>query len=164
MIKKALAPIVDNDSRILILGTIPGERSIALQQYYGNKGNHFWKILYLVLGEQFSADYNNRKALVKKHKIALWNTLASCEREGSRDDKIKNPVVNDFELFYKSYPNIHYVFFESLSAARFYREYAYISKHILYQTLPSTSGLNAGMPYSEKLRQWYSITDFLEVL
>jgi hypoxanthine-DNA glycosylase len=161
MVKFALSPLAYPDSRILILGTMPGERSIALQHYYGNRGNHFWKILYSVLDEPFSIDYDNRKSLLKKHKIALWNTLASCEREGSRDAKITNAVVNDFEAFYKAYPGIRYVFFESMAAARLYQEYAFKKERIVYTTLPSTSGLNAGIPYDEKLRQWSQLRNAL---
>jgi hypoxanthine-DNA glycosylase len=154
MLKFALPPLVHPDSRILILGTMPGERSIALQQYYGNKGNHFWKILYTVLNETFSNAYEDRKSLLKKHKIALWNTLASCEREGSRDDKITNATVNDFEAFYKAYPRIQFVFFESMAAAKLYQQYAYKKEQLIYTTLPSTSALNARIPLEEKIHQW----------
>lgn len=161
MQKHALSPLVSPKSKILILGTMPGEKSIGLQQYYGNRGNHFWKILFTVLEESFSNDYEARKALLTKYDIALWNTLASCEREGSRDDKIKNPLVNDFKSFFETYPNIRYVFFESITAARLYAKFAFKSERVQYRTLPSTSGLNAGMSFDEKVEQWKRLKESL---
>lgn len=161
MRKSSLSPLVSPASKLLILGTMPGEKSIKLQQYYGNRGNHFWKILFAVLEETFSNDYEARKALLLKYDIALWNTLASCEREGSRDDKIKKPLVNNFENFFETYPNIGYVFFESISAARLYAKFAYKSERIQYRTLPSTSGLNAGMSFDEKMELWKQLKEFL---
>ena len=161
MRKCALLPLVSPKSKILILGTMPGEKSIQLQQYYGNRGNQFWKILFAVLDEPFSNDYEAKKELLSKYNIALWNTLASCEREGSRDDKIKSPIVNDFEHFFSIYPNIEYVFFESIAAARFYAKFAFKSDKVQYMTLPSTSGLNAGMSFEEKLEQWKKLKEYL---
>lgn len=160
-VKYALPPIVHDDSKILILGTMPGDQSIALQQYYGNKGNQFWKILFAIFDEVFTSDYVVRQALLRRHKIALWNTLASCEREGSSDSKIRNITVNDFRSFFDIYPNITHVFFESIAASKFYAKYAHESADITYMTLPSTSGLNSYMSYERKLAQWQSIKDVL---
>lgn len=153
MQKFALPPLIDHSSKILILGTMPGDQSIAKQQYYGNKGNHFWKIIFTIFEESYSSSYEDRKLLLKKNGIALWNVLASCHREGSSDSKIKHEVVNDFERLHLQYPNIKYIFFESKSAAQYYKKYA-TPLAIYYQTLPSTSGLNAGTSMAEKIEQW----------
>jgi len=99
MYRKALLPIIEKSSRILILGTMPGEQSIAKQQYYGNPSNQFWKILFTIFNEDFSLSYEDRKALLSKHKIALWNVLASCQRQGSSDAKIIEEVPNDLDKF-----------------------------------------------------------------
>lgn len=154
MLKSALHPLTDNSTRILILGTMPGDQSIAKQQYYGNKGNHFWKIIFTIFNENYSASYEDRKALLKKHKIGLWNVLAFCVREGSSDSKIMNEEINDFASFHIQYPNIQYVFFESKSAAKFYNKYAAPQKGISYHILPSTSGLNAGTSFIKKVEMW----------
>nr|WP_315248174.1 DNA-deoxyinosine glycosylase [uncultured Flavobacterium sp.] len=154
MYKTALHPLVDDSSRILILGTMPGDQSIAKQQYYGNKGNHFWRILFTVFNENYSESYDDRKAFLKKHKIALWNVLASCIREGSSDSKISNEAINDFTNFHIQYPNIKNVFFESKSAAKFYHKYLQSQTDISYHILPSTSGLNAGLSFSQKVEMW----------
>ena len=159
MFKSALRPLVYNSTRILILGTMPGDQSIAKQQYYGNKGNHFWKIIFTIFNESYSASYEDRKALLKKHKIGLWNVLASCVREGSSDSKIMNEEINDFVKFHIQYPNIQYVFFESKSAAKFYHKYTTPQKGISYHILPSTSGLNAGTSFIQKVEMWKVIEE-----
>src|SRR5690606_33583368 len=101
--KKALLPLVHSDSQILILGTMPGAKSLESQQYYANSGNYFWRIIFSVLGQEWSSDYGKRKLLLKNYKVALWNVIAYCEREGSQDNKIKNEIANDFDVFFSEY-------------------------------------------------------------
>ena len=151
MYKLALPPLIDCSSKILILGTMPGDQSIAKQQYYGNKGNHFWKIIFVVFNEIYSASYEDRKQLLKKNGIALWNVLASCTREGSSDSKIKDESVNDFENLHLQYPNIKHIFFESKTAEKFYQKYVRPQNEITYHILPSTSGLNASVSMEKKI-------------
>lgn len=69
-------------SKVLILGTMPGVRSLQLQQYYGHSGNHFWRLLFALFNQPFSTDYQARVNLLLQHKIALWDVLSHCEREG----------------------------------------------------------------------------------
>lgn len=152
--KKAFDPIINEYSEILILGTMPGEKSLELQQYYGNRGNQFWKIMFTILKETFTFDYAKRKQLLLKNKIALWDVLQYCEREGSLDSKIKNEAANDFVAFYKRYPEIKNVFFSSKNAAQYYDKYVGRKEGINYIILPSPSGANASKPYIEKLDEW----------
>ena len=157
--KKALPPIVNGESTILILGTMPGEKSIARQQYYANPGNSFWKIIFKIFDEPFSPDYECRLELLKKHRIALWNVLSHCEREGSSDHKIRNEHPNDFEKFFDRYPNITRVYFESHAAARYYAKYAKMKEGIACVTLPSASGQNARMRFEEKCLRWKALCE-----
>jgi len=159
MQKFALPLLIDQTSKILILGTIPGDQSIAKQQYYGNNGNHFWKIVFTIFGENYNSNYEEKKQLLKTHGIALWNVLASCIREGSSDSKIKNEVVNDFEKLLCDYPNIRHIFFESKTAAKFYLKYMQPNNKIIYYTLPSTSGLNAWMTLEQKIESWKELAE-----
>lgn len=152
--KKAFDPIVTTSSRLLILGTMPGEKSLEISEYYGNRGNHFWRLLFTVLGEEFSFNYPDRLALLYKHNIALWDVLSSCEREGSLDNNIKNEVPNDFDYLYDLYPNITSVYFSSKNAEKYYRKYVGLREGIYYDTLPSPSGAYASKLYSEKLKEW----------
>lgn len=133
---------------------MPGEKSLELQQYYGNRGNHFWKLMFEVLQENFSADYNERVALLNKYNIAVWDVLLYCEREGSLDSNIKNETANDFLGFYSNYPNISHVFFSSKNAAKYYDKYVGRRNGIVYDILPSPSGANATKSYAEKLHEW----------
>lgn len=152
--KKAFPPLVNEKCKILILGTMPGEKSLELQQYYGNKGNQFWKLLFTLLNTEFTHDYDKRKALLEQHNIALWDVLEICEREGSLDSNIKNEASNDFESFYINYPNIKHVFFSSKNAAKYYDKYVGRKPDINYEILPSPSGANATKSFSEKLEEW----------
>ena len=152
--KKAFPPIIDNNSTILILGTMPGEKSLELQQYYGNRGNQFWKILFTIFGREFTHDYNEKKKLLADYGIAVWDVLEYCEREGSLDSRIKNEVPNDFEGFYKKHPQVKHVFFSSKNAAAYYDKYVGRREDVAYEILPSPSGANASMPVLGKLEVW----------
>jgi hypoxanthine-DNA glycosylase len=159
MYRKALLPIIEKSSRILILGTMPGEQSIAKQQYYGNPSNQFWKILFTIFNEDFSLSYEDRKALLSKHKIALWNVLSSCQRQGSSDAKIIGEVPNDLTNLLTQYPDIKHIFFESKTAFRYFEKYNTPLPHLSYLTLPSTSGLSAGMSKAAKTESWKIIAE-----
>lgn len=152
--KKAFEPVVTPTSRILILGTMPGEKSLEMQQYYGNRGNQFWKLMFEILEEPFSYNYNERINLLLKYNIALWDVLQYCEREGSLDSNIKNEAANDFASFYMCYPKIKQVYFTSKNAAKYYDKYVGRREDILYTILSSPSGANATKTYSEKLDDW----------
>lgn len=130
--KTAFEPIADAGSRILILGTMPGERSLQLQQYYGHAGNHFWKIMFSILEQPFSTDYAERIKLLKDHKIALWDVLQNCEGRGSSDNAIKNEIPNDFKAFYNQHKNIKSVLFASKKAEEFYTRYVIKSTDRIY--------------------------------
>lgn len=152
--KKAFPPLINSESKILILGTMPGEKSLELQEYYGNRGNQFWKLLFTMFGRELSHDYEEKKHLLLEHNIAVWDVLEYCERHGSLDSNIKNEKPNDFESFYKTYPSIRYVFFSSKNAAAYYDKYVGKREDIVYETLPSPSGANATMPFLQKLEEW----------
>lgn len=133
---------------------MPGEKSLELQQYYGNRGNQFWKLMFEILNEPFTTDYNHRINLLLKHNIALWDVLQFCEREGSLDSNIKNEAANDFASFYNFYPKIKHVYFTSKNAAKFYDKYVGRRPDIVYETLSSPSGANATKSFHEKLEDW----------
>lgn len=91
---KSFAPIVDEHSRILILGSMPGIKSLEQQEYYAHPQNRFWRLLALLLDEAVPQDYAAKQALLHKHHLALWDTLGYCERDGSLDSNIKNEAPN----------------------------------------------------------------------
>lgn len=153
-LKIAFPPIVNKNSRILILGTMPGDKSLKLQQYYGHAGNHFWKIIFNLFDQPFSKDYEIRKQLLLDNGIALWDVLKACECEGSSDNNILNEEANDFQSFYNMYPEIKTVFFGSQKAETFYNKYVLKSPNKSYYTLPSPSSANTWKTFEQKLDEW----------
>ncbi|MBF6608021.1 MAG: DNA-deoxyinosine glycosylase [Flavobacterium sp.] len=155
--KIALPPIIDAGRVILILGTMPGEKSIASQQYYANRGNQFWRLLFAVFDEPFSVNYDERLKFLQRNRIGLWNVLEKCNREGSSDNKIKNEHPNDLPSFFERWPNITHVYFESMAAAKFYAKYFEKSESMTYNVLPSTSGQYAVKNFEQKLAEWKTL-------
>jgi TDG/mug DNA glycosylase family protein len=100
-------PVVDGRSRLLILGSMPGAVSLKAHQYYGHPRNHFWPILYALFGGgEPDAEYERRLEFALSNRIALWDTLASCVREGSLDANIKDEVPNDIPGLLRRFPGI----------------------------------------------------------
>jgi hypoxanthine-DNA glycosylase len=160
--KIAFPPIADQASKILILGTMPGERSLELQQYYGNKQNQFWKLLFAITDRPFTNNYEERVALLKEKRVALWDVLSGCEREGSLDSKIRNATANDFDAFYKAHPNITTIFFSSKAAENYYIKMVGKKSGLEYFALPSPSGANASQSFAQKLQKWALINDYID--
>ncbi|WP_430613623.1 DNA-deoxyinosine glycosylase [Flavobacterium sp. JP2137] len=158
MIKHAFPPLVNARSRILILGTMPSEKSLEYQQYYGNKQNRFWTILFRVFQREFSEDYQRRKQLLVDFDLALWDVLECCERKGSLDSEIKAEKPNDIAALLKAYPQIKTIVFSSKNAEKFFSKYAERIPEIEYVTLPSPSGAYASMRLDEKIENWKIIT------
>lgn len=147
-------PITSKNANILILGTMPGTKSLELNQYYGHKQNNFWKFMFEILNEEFSNDYEKRKELLQKNKIALWDVLQFCDRVGSLDSAIKNEIANDFETFLESHSNIKTILFNGQKAAAFFKKYVYLKKEYHLITLPSSSPANASQSFHSKLDEW----------
>ena len=159
--KTAFEPIADKNSLILLLGTMPGEKSLQLQQYYGHKRNHFWKIIYAIFGQSVVENYDERVNFLRKNQIALWDVLSHCEREGSADSKIKKEIPNDFHSFFKNHSNIKTVFFASQKAEQFYTKFVGKDSVRNYYLLPSPSPANTWKTFDEKVDEWKKILDFV---
>jgi len=150
----SFAPITSANANILILGTIPGTKSLELNQYYGHKQNNFWKFMFEILNEEFSNDYEIRKKLLHKNNIALWDVLQFCDRIGSLDSAIKNEISNDFKAFLETHPNIKTILFNGQKAAAFFKKYVHLKKEYQFITLPSSSPANASQSFQSKLEEW----------
>ncbi|MDQ8013821.1 MAG: DNA-deoxyinosine glycosylase [Flavobacterium nitrogenifigens] len=157
----SFAPISSPNSKILILGTMPGTKSLELNQYYGHNQNNFWKFMFQILGEEFSNDYEIRKSLLIKNGIALWDVLQFCERVGSLDSAIKNEIANDFENFLETHPQIENILFNGQKAAAFFKKHVHLKKEYKTFTLPSTSPANASKAFQDKLNEWNVIKTLL---
>jgi TDG/mug DNA glycosylase family protein len=133
---------------------MPSEKSLAVNQYYGHPRNAFWKIIFSVFESPFSTDYELRKSILLDHRIALWDVLEACVREGSLDSAIKQEVPNDFSSFLKVHPHIKHIFFNGQKAAKYFNDSVDISNTYKLITLPSTSPANASMSFEKKLMEW----------
>ena len=150
--------ISNKEAKVLVLGTMPGTASLALNQYYGHPRNAFWKIVFTLFNEPFSTDYEVRKELAIRNHIAIWDVLQACERKGSLDSAIKHEIPNDFELFFKEHPHIEWIVFNGQKAAQFFKKYVKLDNEYKQVTLPSTSPANAGISWEVKLEEWRVIS------
>jgi hypoxanthine-DNA glycosylase len=157
--KYSFAPIVGPNARILILGTLPGEESLRLQQYYGHRRNHFWPIIAAMCGEDLPAEYPDRIAMVLRSEIALWDVLKSAVRNGTAlDSAIENECANDFAAFFRQYPMIRKVVFNGNNARKFFKRHVEKSQDLpagldFLAPLPSTSPAYA-RPLEFKVALW----------
>ncbi len=151
---KGFAPISRPDAEILILGTMPSERSIAARAYYANPNNSFWRIM----GEIFSAGqdqpYAERLNRLQAARIALWDVLASCVRNGSLDSAITGAEVNDFAEFFRSHPLVGRVLFNGQKAEQLFKQTAGCRPPLQFISLPSTSPAHAARSFASKLAAW----------
>ena len=153
-------PIISGTSRILILGSAPGVKSLQMQQYYAHPQNQFWKILFHLFDEEYSVDYDSRKALLFKNHIALWDVIDSCEREGSSDAKIRNEEHNDVLQLVTDFPNITAIFSNGQKSSKEARKMLGAESQIPFHVLPSTSPLHT-IPFNKKLEAWKIIKHYL---
>ena len=122
-----------------------------MQEYYAHPQNAFWKIMKRILGE--AKNYREKGKLLKKHKIALWDVIGTCQRKGSLDAAIKNPKYNDIEGFLKKHPKIKRVLLNGGTAQNTYLRYAKGKICLPHTRLPSTSPANT-MKFESKLKEW----------
>ncbi len=154
-------PISDKNAKILILGTMPSKKSSEINEYYGFKYNVFWKIMFEILDTDFSENYDVKQKLLTENKIALWDVLQYCYREGSADSNIKDEIPNNFTDFYQKHLNIKDIYFNGTPAMKFYKKHIGFIENKNFYTLPSTSPANARISYEEKLKKWSVIIDKL---
>lgn len=154
-------PIAAADARLLILGSLPGQRSLELQQYYGQPRNAFWSILAAVTGVAADAEYAARSAGLIAARIAVWDVIASANREGSLDSRIERESVrvNDFASFFRRHSCIERVLFNGKTAEALYRRHVLPvlngrERTIELIPLPSTSPANAAAPLPARRAAW----------
>lgn len=147
-------PIINDTCKVLILGSMPSVVSLERQQYYGHKQNYFWPMLFELFEETYVDNFEIKKELLLCHRIALWDVLASCEREGSLDSNITQEVPNDIRTLLKEYPSIQYILFNGGKAYQSFKKYFpdLLERGGWYQ-MPSTSPAHT-MKREEKRNRW----------
>jgi len=151
-------PVVDDDARLLILGSFPSIQSLAVRQYYGNPRNAFWPITSELFGFDAGAPYETRLAALQSRGVALWDVLHRCRRAGSSDAKFdaKSLVANDFGKLFGAHRSIERVCFNGRVAQRLFERLVDVDASVSYRLLPSSSPARA-MPAGQKLAAWRAI-------
>lgn len=146
-------PVIDAGCETLILGSFPGAASLASGHYYAHPRNQFWPILSACLDEPLaSLPFDERYVRVLRHRIAIWDVIASCRRPGSLDADIRDARENTLDAVLARAPRLRSVLFNGRTAAR--GVVAIAACGLATRVLPSTSPANAGMSFEEKLAVW----------
>ena len=158
MILHNIPPVYDEDSTILILGSFPSVRSRETGFFYGHPQNRFWRLLADIYEEDEPQTVEEKKALLKAHKIALWDVAAACEIEGSSDLSMRDVIPNDIEKILKK-TKVRRIFVNGKTAEKYYIRYIEEKTGMKAVCLPSTSPANAAWTYEKLLRVWKIIKE-----
>ena len=151
-----LAPIADSQTRLLVLGSFPGVKSLQLQQYYAHPQNQFWRILGTLWDQPLQQlDYAGRCQQALAHGLGIWDVYASCEREGSLDSAIRNATVNDFLGLAQRSPQLQAIAHNGSESWRHQRHTRTLGLPVY--RLPSTSPANASWSFERKLQAWREV-------
>ena len=154
---KSFAPSIDYNSCILILGSMPGVKSLEEQQYYAHPQNRFWEVMASICNEPklHEFDYDLKLKTLLKNNIALWDTIKSCKRDGSLDSDIQNETPNDIRKLLKKYPNIKTICLNGNKSYSAFKKYfpELLDKYTCYK-MPSTSLANARYNLNTLIKEW----------
>lgn len=152
-----IPPFFDQNSEILILGSMPSKKSREAKFYYMHPQNRFWKILSAIFEEEIT----DKKEFLKKHHIALWDTIASCDILGASDASIKNVIPNDIAKLVKQ-TKIKHIFTAGKTADKYYQKYTYLDLKMPAICLPSTSPANCRISFDQMIEEWKIIRNYLQ--
>jgi TDG/mug DNA glycosylase family protein len=148
-------------SRVLVLGTLPGEESLRRQEYYAHPRNLFWPIVFALFDEAPPASYADRVDYVARRRIALWDVCASAERRASADAAIRAEIPNAINELLAAHPEIGAVAFNGGGAQRLHDRHFPRRAGLSYLALPSTSPAHASLGFAVKLARWTALRDAL---
>ena len=153
-------PIIDKNSEILILGTFPSIKSFENNFYYSHPKNQFWKILSIIFNEKEPISIKDKIDFLKRHKIALWDTICECKRSqgNSRDDNLTDIKPCPIDKLLKEYPNIKKIAITSRLAEKVLKKHFKNLNHIY---LPSPSPLNARLNLQQKAEKWRELLQLM---
>jgi len=160
IISHPFKPIIFEDSEILILGTFPSIKSFENNFYYSHPKNQFWKILSIIFNEKEPISIEEKIDFLKKHKIALWDTICECKRSkgNSRDDNLIDIKPCPLDKVLEKYPNIKKVAVTSKLAEKVLKKH-FKNLNIIY--LPSPSPLNARLNLQQKAEKWRELLQLM---
>lgn len=161
-IKHSFEPVYDKNSKILILGTLPSVKSRETEFYYGHPQNRFWRLVSQLMNEPMPESTAEKKSMLLKCGIALWDVVFECDIIGSSDSSIKNVVPADISIILES-ADIRCIFANGKTAEKLFNKYQkpICGREIV--CLPSTSPANASWGIERLMSKWVGIKDFLDV-
>jgi hypoxanthine-DNA glycosylase len=161
-VKHSLAPVVDRDVRVLILGSLPGERSLSAGRYYAHPQNQFWRLMSAVLEEDLVAlDYNLRLARLLIRHVGLWDVVASARRAGSTDAALRDISVNDIAALIATLPELRAIGFNGgASYTHGMRQIGAATARYAMHALPSSSPMHT-IGLDAKRSAWLALTPHL---
>lgn len=154
-----VSPVYNSESKILILGTFPSVKSREGKFFYHHPQNRFWKVISAVFNEEVPKTIVEKKELLLRNKIALWDVIESCEIEGSSDNSIKNVIPNDISLILGK-ADIQKIYANGSVAYALYKKYIYEKTGREIIRLPSTSPANASYSLERLIEIWSCIRDY----
>ena len=158
MIEHPIPPLYDEHSRILILGSFPSVKSREVQFFYGHPQNRFWKVISTICNEPVPQSVAQKRELLLRNHIALWDVIASCDIQGSADSTIKNVTANDLRLILNA-ADIEEIFVNGRTAEKYYNKYTRDVINRPAVCLPSTSPANAAWSIEKLVGSWKVIKD-----
>jgi hypoxanthine-DNA glycosylase len=163
-VKLGLPPIARPDARLFLLGSLPGDASLAAQRYYAHPTNQFWRLLGSAIREELQAlDYEERLARLTERRIGLWDVIASASRRGSLDQAIREAEHNELEYLLRDFSELRAIAFNGSTAARIGRGLIdELPQNLRLIDLPSSSAANT-MPFADKAAAWAQLREFVRL-
>jgi hypoxanthine-DNA glycosylase len=159
-------PVIDEHARVLVLGTAPSVKSLEYKQFYGHPQNYFWRIIYRLFNES-DADpvYANRLSFLKEHRLALWDVIESCEREGSLDVNIREEIPNRIPDLIQQYPQLRCFAFNGSKAYDIFQKHfrgSELFRDVALLKLPSSSPIPTQRmrTLEDRVRVWREIVPY----
>jgi double-stranded uracil-DNA glycosylase len=162
LLKHCFEPVVRPDTRLVVLGSLPGALSLERRRYYAHPQNLFWRLMSGVIGRDLvPLDYETRLAALLDARVGLWDTVASAVRPGSMDADIDLHAASDLNALAAMLPELRAFAFNGAKAAKIGRAEIGARDDIALIDLPSSSPAYASMPYSRKAEAWRALSAFL---
>lgn len=154
--------IIDENSEILILGSMPSVKSLSEKQYYAHPKNRFWKVMGLICDyDLYNSSYERKIEIILKNRFAIWDVIKTCKRKGSLDSNIQNEIPNEIDRLLEKYKNIKTIILNGNKAYQAFKKYfpEIMDEYDCYK-LPSTSPANAKFKLEDLYKIWHAALNF----
>jgi len=160
--KASFEPVADHRTRVLVLGSLPGAKSLEVRQYYANPTNQFWRLMGAVIGTDLAIlDYAGRVERLLEARIGLWDVIADAERSGSLDANIRNHRPNQFVALADALPALRGLAFNGDKPAKIGRKLVASNPSFMLIDLPSSSAAYCSISLADKAEKWKSLRQLL---